>query len=236
MKKIIIITMFILILISSSVFAYPYNTIKPAIEKKINPLTNKTYDYHYSNVNLYLHKGWNLIPLLGGEIGIYLDDDAGEGIVNSGNIRSAWIYSNIFQEYYQVTSKDREVEDVLQTVLDKHVAMIDDEYNNLIYDKWAIWIYSDKEGVFTAKFMEKLPSVLEGNFYLSDDWNLIVVSEDLIDKNVNDIFRECSINSVYWWDAENQQWIKVPMQSKITYKYFATGLLVKASEKCYLSS
>jgi hypothetical protein len=102
----------------------------------------------------------------------------------------------------------------------------------------AFWVFSAKPGKIVYKaspsFVNKTRLGGFYQFYAGD--NLIAINDEMYGKTINQIKGDCSIVSASFWDALNQSWISLDLDSALNFEtqegLVGKGIRVKVAGDC----
>ena len=172
-----------------------------------------------SNTKSYYNfeKGWNLVN------GFARPDNLSSGEVIPENIKAVYILKQPTQEFVRVYPNPET----------KKLEGIQDSY----YEKTDQFVYSDKAGRSEYTFEEPLPPKYWNEHQIYRGWNLVGLSNYMIegsnnpDLTLDDIKGTCNIDKAYYFFGG--QWIKFDMP-EMDSTLLLKGLLMKVSDNCVM--
>ena len=172
-----------------------------------------------SNTESYYNfeQGWNLVN------GFSFPYKLSGGEILPENIKAVYILKQPTQEFVRLYP-DPET---------KKLEGMDDDY----YEKTAQFVYSDKAGRSKYVFEEPLPPKYWNEHQIYKGWNLIGLSNYMIegpsnpDLTLKDIKGTCNIEKVYYFFGG--QWVKFDMP-ELDSTLLLRGLLMKVSDNCVM--
>ena len=172
-----------------------------------------------SNVESYYNfeMGWNLVN------GFTSPDRLSGGEVIPENIKAVYILKQPTQEFVRIYPNPET----------KKLEGIQDSY----YEKTAQFVYSDRAGRSEYMFEEPLPPKYWNEHQIYRGWNLIGLSNYMIESSSNpdltldDIKGTCNIEKAYYFFGG--QWVKFDMP-EMDSTLLLKGLLIKVSDNCVM--
>jgi hypothetical protein len=154
-------------------------------------------------VKITLRRGWNLINLPGSPLSI------------TSNCPSD-IYGFVYlvDEQRYVTLQEAE-------------QMMDDVEFIKYLTVHAFWAYVTEECAIYETVSE---FATYSGMQLSNGWNLVGVTKDMVGETLDSINNGCTFTKVYSWDAQTQTWQSASGGTLLTEPY--NGLLIKTSGTC----
>ena len=162
-------------------------------------------------------RGWNLV------LGFTFPNRLNGGEVLPENIKAVYILKQPTQEFVRIYP-DPET---------KKMEGLNDDY----YEKTAQFVYSDKDGRSEYTFEEPLPPKYWNEHQIYRGWNLVGLSNYMIegpdnpDLTLNDIKGTCNIDKAYYFFGG--QWVKFDMP-EMDSTLLLKGLLMKVSDNCIM--
>ena len=225
MKQKIILSIAILSLLSLAVFVSAKMT--PYIHPS-RPDFGEVYKF-----DIEITEGWNLAPyynMYSKDVKYWKIDSTSE--INKEDIKAIYIYSPLHNEYWQFFPNNKldthENPEMIPKLTDYMSVISDDDY----FYAGAVWIYSDKSGRF--KFESNVPDSkkLRNERDLFDGWNFLIITPDMVDKNLDQIKGNCDIENQYaWWD-EGQEWDDIPSDGTFPQELEGKGIIIKVKNNC----
>jgi hypothetical protein len=169
---------------------------------------------------VYLSKGWNLVPVgnnLGGSIDMERD------------IRAIFYFNYIDQEYFGGESYSKPANNEYANIVKKYGEQRAQEMGY----RQPAWIYSEKEGTYKVEYgVWKLNS-----HELVAGWNFATITPEYIDKSFNDLKGNCDFEKAYVWNQQQQEWgEQIDFNENIDNDLLLNGMIIKVSSDCNLGS
>jgi len=161
-------------------------------------------------IKLQLYPGWNLVSLSGNKLTRFIDTTCSER-----NKLVSFIYIKEQGRYYTLSDAKELLDNDFEEYLSRH----------------AFWVYSYSECELIVG-VEKYIGYNE--LSLSEGWNMIPVTEDMVGKQLSEVVSNCDFSRVYSWDSQNNEWVKIDLNDVITHKMMYKGLVVKVNNFCQL--
>lgn len=162
---------------------------------------------------MYIHKGWNLVQGLESR-----DLIVGGTDIEINNIKAIFGLNPISKKYirfYPAPEKE-EIDKLRYTA-------------NMTY-----WVYSNSDG--TLNYQTEKVDITKFNW--PSGWNIIPVASEFVNKSLDDIKGDCTIERAYWWSPREQKFINVKDEFLKISQYdnnVGTGLVFKFLNECKLS-
>jgi len=166
-------------------------------------------DFPTEEITIKLYKGWNLISLPG-----KLVQFSDNGCTLNRKLLG-FVYLKEVQKYVTL----QEAQDILGNNFAEYLA------------KNAFWIYSYEDCSLRAKVDVKM-SYSGINLYTG--WNLIPITEDMVGGYLSDIMSECSVEKIYKWNPQIQNWKKITTDYIFLNTETYYGFITKVSNNCVL--
>lgn len=179
-----------------------------------------------------VNAGWNLVNV---QVLNALASSNVEGTSYTDRIEkkglSLFILNPITGKYYGGGGSEKAVQASLQKAFDG-MTEGSDSMGSL-----GVWVYTptqislnvDFALDFSANTSEKF---YQKNYRLYKGWNLVGVTEGLVDRSLADVKGSCSIVSAYWFDTE---WRKIPAddpEKKVSNALLGRALAIKVTDNC----
>ena len=187
------------------------------------PTTWSNRDMVGYQVTIPVQKGWNLIP----PPNFYIDEPIlPDSEVKKEDISYIWYYSTNMNKYYQVYPK-LDISEAEQN--DEQLVQTD--YINYVMTS-GTWVYSKKSGILKYNLYVSTYDYMNKRKIFSG-WNFVVLTPEMIGKSLWEVRGSCTIEKVYAWGMERQNWDKVNEYSRINSEEAAgMSLLIKVSDNC----
>ena len=208
MKQKIILSIAILSLLSLAVFVSA-TTI----------LTKLGDNFNGYESEIYLSKGWNLVPVgnnLGGSIDMERD------------IKAVFYFNYLDQEYFGGAPDDESSKDAYVNIVSKYG---EQKAQEMGYRQPA-WLYSEKEGTYKVEY-----GVWKLDFHeLVKGWNFATITPEYIGKSFNDLKGNCDIEKAYVWNQQQQEWgEQIDLNENIDNDLLiGMGYVIRVSSDCKL--
>tara|TARA_Y100000310_G_scaffold342730_1_gene447127 strand:- start:1031 stop:2095 length:1065 start_codon:yes stop_codon:yes gene_type:complete len=133
-------------------------------------------------------KGWNLLPCFLPSLANIKED------ISKEDIRAGWMYVPIINEYIQI-HPENQIDDSIGVDLGVQI-----DENQLLSS--SCWYYMEKSGDIVYTTPESYPI----NRELSQGWNFIVLTPDMMNKKIKDL-GDCKIvDKIAIWENGLQKW------------------------------
>ena len=135
-----------------------------------------------------LYEGWNLVHGLAHPDLIFNKE-------YMESVKATYYYDPIGKEYI------RFYPDMEDEKINNLEGVIEDTQN-------VFWVYLDRKISkleYNAEDIETLKSV-----HLREGWNFVGITEDFIDKTLNELKGNCIFEKVAFWNSQEQDWIIIP--------------------------
>ncbi|MBI2054990.1 MAG: hypothetical protein HYT39_02740 [Candidatus Sungbacteria bacterium] len=222
MNKKIIISIIFLVLLSSVSFVSAISS---------------GYNLEIANINI--QKGWNLVPLIYDYHIIAEDSD-----IKLQDIKVAYMYPPIENKYVKYIEKGRVLrgntghfwisEEEIRKIIASKQYLIDSEADarNLTFGM-SSWVYINK----TGNIKINIGHDSDGDKILISGWSFLIITPEMIGKNLSQIKGGCDIIKSYAWWAEKQTWDLIDLNdAPFDNNLMGMGIIVKVSNDCVLSS
>ncbi|MBI2548514.1 hypothetical protein HYW21_04140 [Candidatus Woesearchaeota archaeon] len=93
----------------------------------------------------------------------------------------------------------------------------------------ALWMYSYTSCTLDVTLGKE---TLYSDLSLSEGWNLMPVTYDMIGQRFIDLGSNCQYHKLYRWNSEDQQWLSAEISTLITEADLMRGFLVKTTSYC----
>lgn len=162
-------------------------------------------------VTLNLHPGWNLVSLSGNKLTRFISTDCS----TPTNKLVAFVYLKDQKKYVTLTQA---------------MDILGDEFNDYL-SRTAFWIYSYSEcslkvGVETYLGYNELS--------LSEGWNMVPVTKDMIGQRIGDLTSDCDFTSLYIWDSNEFKWKTITTEYNFNKGMEYKGFIAKTTGYCQL--
>lgn len=161
-----------------------------------------------STVSISLNKGWNLVSIPG-KLKKFMSNQCTD---EKKLIAYVWIDGK-----YVTLQEAREI--------------LGHEFAEFI-GKNAFWVYSHNSCDLKVRIGD---TTRASEIDLSPGWNFLPVTYDMISRKAEEISKGCSINSIYSWDANHQEWDYVSLAHIVSNKDIGKGYIARSSNYCWLS-
>ncbi|MFH1439926.1 MAG: hypothetical protein ABIG89_05135 [Candidatus Woesearchaeota archaeon] len=230
MKKMLLLLISLLIgsLMIISVFAYPNNLSNSQIKQYADA---KQCSEKYCYFNVYLHKGWNLMPEPLMDFA-RMEENAMDD--NSKNILEN-VFSSSYRYLYVPNMKKYLVFKNDNSDFQTKEEMI--SYNEQGYIHFTpSWVYMKNSAVISIPYY--VPNINEYSdlkFRLIKGWNLLTITPHFYKEQITE--GTCNIENIYAWDANAQNWKFIP-KSKIfgDDDFVGYSTAIKTANNCELGT
>lgn len=156
-------------------------------------------------ISIELEPGWNLVSLSGNKLTRFISTDCSTQI----NKLVAFVYLKDEKKYVSMSQARNILGDKFYDYLSRN----------------AFWVYSYSE----CKLIVGVETYLGYNeLSLSEGWNMVPVTADMIGKTLSEVASDCRFKQVYYWDAAENKWEQISgnyrFNQNMRYKGFAANV------------
>jgi len=160
-----------------------------------------------------VREGWNLL-----NAGIYTNSLTSNSDINENDISAVFIYSPSTNQYIRIKPN-----------------LEDDKYNaeKKYYEGWtskihslSAWVYVERDGMIEYT-TDDIISMTERE--LTSGWNFVSVTENALERSLNDLKGTCNIQKAYYY-LEGYQDLDLDMD--LPTDMSSQGLLIKVTNAC----
>jgi len=166
-------------------------------------------DFPTEEVTIKLYKGWNLISLPG-----KLVQFSDNGCTSNRKLLG-FVYIKEQQKYVTL----QQAQSILRDNFAEYLA------------KNAFWIYSYENCNLRARLDMK---VSYSGINLYEGWNLVPITEDMVGGYLSDMTSECSVEKIYKWNPQIQNWKKITTDYIFLNTETYYGFITKVNNNCVL--